>query len=241
MSDEARINGGAGLDSADEDAPLGTDEDAPLGAAEAAAIMREQDARVRQAFRVSHRGAFAGWGAITLLGYGGTWLAVRHQQPVHGPDPIAFAVVSLLGVGVAMAAGAESGPRAGVGGVSALRRRVHALALLVGLGGMYTLEGALFRAGAGHQVLLVFEATAPILVAGLFYLTTSALSLDWALAGFGLWLAVAAVGGAFAGAAGVWGVDALTAGLGFLFMAFAEPRLHRPAELRGASPRLRPS
>jgi hypothetical protein len=78
----------------------------------------------------------------------------------------------------------------------------------------------------------VFEATAPILVAGLFYLTTSALSLDWALAGFGLWLAATAVGAAFAGPHGVWGVDALTAGLGFLFMAALEPRLRRAAGLR---------
>ncbi len=233
MSDEASVNGGTETDALDQDAPL--------GAAEAAAIMREQDERVRRAFRTSHRGSFVGWGVITLLGYGATWLAVRHQQQVHGPDPIAFAVVSLLGVGAAMAAGAEGGPRAGVGGVSALRRRVHQVALVVGLGAMYALEGALYRAGAGHQVLLVFEATAPILVAGLFYLTTSALSLDWALSGFGLWLAVAAVGGAFAGPAGVWGVDALAAGLGFLFMGIMEPRLHRPAGLRGTSPRLRHS
>jgi hypothetical protein len=217
MSDEASINGGAGLDAADEGVPLGP--------AEAAAIMRDQDERVRRAFRVSHRATFAGWGVITLLGYGVTWLAVRHQQPVHGPDPVAFAVVSLLGVGAALAGRAEGRPDAGVGGASAWRRRVHVLALLVGLGAMYTLEGALYRAGAGHSVLLVFEATAPILVAGLFYLTTSAVSLDWLLSAFGVWLAVAAVGGAFAGPAGVWGVDALAAGLGFLFMAFAEPRL----------------
>jgi hypothetical protein len=62
-------------------------------------------------------------------------------------------------------------------------------------------------------------------------LTSSALWLNWPLAGFGLWLTVTAVGAAFAGPHGVWGVDALTAGLGFLFMAALEPRLRRTAGL----------
>src|ERR1700760_4811925 len=195
MSDETSIDGG-------------------MGAAEAAAIIREQDQRARQAFQVSYRGSFVAWGAITLVGYGVTWLAVRGAHPAQGPNPIGFALVSVLG------------------GASVWRRRVHVLALVVGLVAMYTLEGALYRAGAARPVLFVFEATAPILVAGLFYLTSSALWLNWPLAGFGLWLAVAAVGGAFAGPHGVWGVDALTAGLGFLFMAVLEPLLRRASGLR---------
>ena len=160
-----------------------------------------------------------------------TWLAVHNAHPAEGPNPVGFAVVSLLGVASAMIGGAEGRRDAGVRGATVWRRRVHMLALVVGLGAMYLLEGALYRAGAARPVLFVFEATAPILVAGLFYLTSSALWLDWPLAGFGLWLAVAAVGGAFAGPHGVWGVDALTAGLGFLFMAALEPRLGRTAGL----------
>lgn len=222
MSDETSINGGA---------DLGTPESA-LGPEEAAAIMREQDERARQAFRISHRGSFVIWGAVTLLGYGSTWLAVHNAHPAEGPNPVGFALASVLALGSALAAGAEARSDVGVGGVSARRRRIHLLALVVGLVAMYTLEGALYRAGAGRPVLFVFEATAPILVAGLFYLTTSALWLDWTLAGFGLWLAATAVGGAFAGPHGVWGVDALTAGLGFLFMAALEPRLRRAAGLR---------
>jgi hypothetical protein len=229
MSDETSINSGMDPDlDAPADAP---DQGAVMGAAEAAAIMREQDQRARQAFRVSHRGSFVGWGAITLLGYGLTWLAVHNSHPVQGPNPIGFAVVSVLALGSALAGRAESRSDAGVGGVSAQRRRIHLLALVVGLVAMYAFEGALSRAGAGRPVLFVFEATAPILVAGLFLLTTSALWLDWPLAGFGLWLAVAAVAGAFAGPHGVWGVDALTAGLGYLFMAALEPRLRRTAGL----------
>jgi hypothetical protein len=51
MSDDSS-NGGAGVETPE----------AVLGPAEAAAIMREQEARAQRAFRVSHRGAFVGWG-----------------------------------------------------------------------------------------------------------------------------------------------------------------------------------
>jgi hypothetical protein len=142
MSEEASINGGA---------DLGTPE-AVLGPEEAAAIMREQDERARRAFRVSHRGSFVGWGLATLVGYGIMWLVVRHQQPVHGPAPVAFAVATLLAVAAALAGTAEARSGAGVGGVTAWRRRVHLLALVAGLAVMFGLEGALYRAGAGrHQ------------------------------------------------------------------------------------------
>ena len=60
MSEETSINGGA---------DLGTPE-AVLGPEEAAAIMREQGERAQQAFRISHRGSFVGWGLATLVGYG---------------------------------------------------------------------------------------------------------------------------------------------------------------------------
>jgi hypothetical protein len=225
MSEETSING--------TDTSVGSlDQGATMGAAEAAAIMRDQTERTEQAFRISHRGSFVTWGLIILLGYGVTWLYIRNQQPIRGPQPAAFAVVSLLALGSALASGAEARRDAGVGGVSARRRRIHLLSLLVGLGAMYGLEGALYRAGAGRPVLLVFEATAPIVVAALFFLTSGALWLDWPLVAFGLWLAVAAVGGALAGPAGVWGVDALAVGLAYLFMAALEPLLRRTSGLR---------
>ena len=78
-----------------------------------------------------------------------------------------------------------------------------------------------------RPVISVFEASAPVLVAGLFYLSTSIVQLNWPVACLGAWLlAVAAVGG-LAGPAGVWGVNALAAGLAYLLMAVIEPRLRR--------------
>ena len=152
---------------------------------------------------------------------------MRGQHPFHGPDPAAFAAVTLLAVVAAIATVAGTRADSGVGGLSAARRRIHFVAVLAGLAAMFALEGALARTGASRAVFGVFEASAPILVAGLFYLTTSAVWLDWPLSGLGIWLlAVAAVGG-FAGPAGVWAVDALAAGLAYLLMAAIEPWVRR--------------
>ena len=72
MSDETSTNGGT---------DLGTPE-AALGPAEAAAIMREQEERAQRAFRISHRGSFVVWGAVTLLGYRSSgWACTVRSRP----------------------------------------------------------------------------------------------------------------------------------------------------------------
>jgi hypothetical protein len=223
MSEQAGTAGGAGMDEA-----ASTDDRTPMGVAQAAVIMQDAGQRARRQFRVSHRTTFTIWGLGLFLGYGTMWLTVRNQRPFHGPPPAAFAIVALLGFASVMAGVTEARADSGVGGLSAVRRRIGFLAVLAGLAAMFALEGALAHAGASRSVIGVFEASAPILVAGLFYMTTSGVWLDWPVFGLGLWLlAVAAVGG-FAGPAGVWGVDALAAGLAYLLMAAVEPWL-RPA------------
>lgn len=220
MNEHAGTTGGAGSDD--------TAGGAPMGAAEAAVIMREADEKARRGLRVSHRVTFTIWGVGLLAGYGAIWLAVRGQQPFHGPAPATFAVVVLFGASSVL--GGLDGARAGsgVGGLSVLRRRVSFVSVLIGLAGMFAVEGALAHLGAGRPVISVFEASAPILVAGLFYLTGGTTRPDWAVAGLGLWLVAVAAAGGFAGPAGVWAVDALAAGLAYLLMAVLEPWLRRP-------------
>ena len=222
MNEHIGTAGGPGMDEA-----AGLDDGTPMRAADAAVIMQDAGQKARQQLQVSHRVTFTVWGLALLLGYGAMWLGVRGQHPFHGPDPAAFAAVTLLAVVAAIATVAGNRADSGVGGLSAARRRIHFVAVLAGLAAMFALEGALARTGASRAVFGVFEASAPILVAGLFYLTTSAVWLDWPLFGLGLWLlAVAAVGG-FAGPAGVWAVDALAAGLAYLLMAAIEPWVRR--------------
>jgi len=222
MNEHIGTAGGPGMDEA-----AGLDDGTPMRAADAAVIMQDAGQKARQQLQVSHRVTFTVWGLALLLGYGAMWLGVRGQHPFHGPDPAAFAAVTLLAVVAAIATVAGNRADSGVGGLSAARRRIHFVAVLAGLAAMFALEGALARTGASRAVFGVFEASAPILVAGLFYLTTSAVWLDWPLFGLGIWLlAVAAVGG-FAGPAGVWAVDALAAGLAYLLMAAIEPWVRR--------------
>ena len=162
-----------------------------------------------------------------LLGYGTMWLTVRGQRPPHGPDLATFAVVTLLGVASVMSGVNEARADSGVGGLSAIRRRASFLSVLIGLAAMFALGGAPPHAGASQAVISVFEASAPVLVAGLFYLSTSIVQLNWPVASLGVWLLAVAAAGVFAGPAGVWGVNALGAGLAYLLMAVIEPRLRR--------------
>ena len=199
----------------------------PMDVQEAAVIMQDAGDRARQELRLSHRASFLAWGTVLLLGYGTMWLAVRGQQPFHGPNPGAFAAVTLLANGAALATVAEARAESGIGGVSAMRRRIHFLSLIAGLAGIFVLEGALYRAGASRVVIAIFEAAAPILVAGLFYLASSAPRLDWPMCALGVWLVAVAAGGAFAGPVGIWAVGALAGGLAFLLAGVVEPVLHR--------------
>jgi hypothetical protein len=222
MNEQIGTAGGAGTDEAAD-----LDDGTPMRAADAAVIMQDAGQKARQQLQVGHRATFTFWGLGLLLGYGAIWLTVRGQHPFHGPDPAAFATFTLLAVGAAIATVAGNRADSGVGGLSAARRRIHFLAVLAGLAAMFALEGALARAGASRGVLGVFEASAPVLVAGLFYLTTSAVWLDWPLFGLGIWLLMVSAVGGFAGPAGVWAVDALAAGLAYLLMAAIEPWVRR--------------
>lgn len=223
MNEQAGVTGGTGMDDVASVA-----EGTPMGAAEAALIMREADEKAQRDLRVSGRGTFVIWGLGLLVGYGLIWLAVRGQRPFHGPNAVEFAVAALISTASILAGVEEKRTGTGVGGLSAVRRRVSFVSVLIGFAAMFALEGALAHGGAGRPVISVFEASAPVLVAGLFFLVRSTVRPDWAIAGLGLWLvAVAAVGG-FADPVGVWAVDALAAGLAYLLMAAIGSWLRRP-------------
>ena len=222
MNEKTGTTGGAGMDEA-----AGMDDGTPLGVAEAAVIMQEAGQKAQRQFRVGHRVTFTIWGLGLLLGYGTIWLTVRGQRPFHGLAPATFAVAALLSSASIMTGVAQARADSGVGGLSAVRQRIHLLSVLAGFAAMFALGGALAHAGASQAVISVFEASAPVLVAGLFYLSTSIVQLNWPVAGLGAWLLVVAAVAGFAGPAGVWGVNALAGGLAYLLMAAIEPRLRR--------------
>ena len=212
MNDDVDMKDGAGLD-----------------AQGAAAIMQEAGDRARRELRVVHPVIFISGGVAWLLGEGGIWFSVRGQHPYQGPAPEAAVIQGVLvGLAVAIAAAIIGRATSGVGGVSLVQRRVSILAFAIGIAATLVLEAAIDHAGASRSVVFgVYQASAPVLVAGVFYCANSALRLSWPMLGLGLWLMAVASGGAFAGPVGDWAVNAVAGSLGYLAMAALLPILNR--------------
>jgi hypothetical protein len=213
MSEGAGASEGTGQE-------LGMDGGTDLDARGAAVIMWEAGQRARRELAVNQPAIFATWALVYLLGYGTVWLSVRGQQPYHAPAGWALGLLTLLAVLALVVTATVTGrATSGVGGVSAVRRRVYYLSLAAGWLGVVIMQIALRSAGASHGVIGVFTASAPLLVAGVVLVAGTAAWLNWWAAALGGWLiAVAALSG-FAGPAGTWAVDALAVGLPFLVMA----------------------
>jgi hypothetical protein len=218
MNEDVGTKNGAGLDEA-----------ADMDARDAAAIMQQAGDRARRELRVNTPAIYASAGVAWLLGYGGMWLSVRGQRPYQGPAPAAAVIqVVLIGLAAAITASVVGRATSGVGGFSAVQRRVSMLALVTGIVAVLVLEAAIDHAGASRSIVFgVFQAAAPVLVAGVVYVATSASRLNWPVLGLGLWLIAVAAGGAFAGPVGVWGVIALAGGVGFLLIAVLRPAANR--------------
>ena len=186
----------------------------------AAAIMQDARKRALRELHARYPVVFATWGLVLMIGYGTMWLSVLGQHPYTGPAPWSLVVLTLL-----LAAGAVTTviivgrALTGIGGASAAQRRVHYLALIVGVAGIYGLEGALAHAGASDSLLGVYGATAPMLITGAVYAASPALWQDWSTRALGAWLVVVAASSAYAGPVGVWAVAGLLAGLGFIAVA----------------------
>jgi hypothetical protein len=192
------------------------------------AIVAEARERALRELRASYPLLFAVWGLFFLIGYGVLWLSVRGQHPYTGPTPAALLVLILLlaaaGVTTVISAGRAF---TGIGGASAAQRRVHGLALAIGVAGVFTLEGALAHAHASDSLLGVYGAVAPMLVAGVVYAASPAIWQDWSTRTLGGWLVLVAAGSAYAGPVGVWGVAGLGAAVGFWVMAAVARRRDR--------------
>jgi hypothetical protein len=206
----------------------GTGADDRLDVHEAAAILADAREHALRELRASYPLLFAVWGLFFLIGYGVLWLSVRGQHPYTGPTPVALLVLTLLlaaaGVTTVISAGRAF---TGVGGASTAQRRVHGLALAVGLVGVFTLEGALAHAHASDSLLGVYGAVAPMLMAGVVYAASPAVWQDWQTRTLGAWLVLVAAGSAYAGPVAVWGVVGLGAAVGFWVMAAVGRRRDR--------------
>ncbi len=194
----------------------------------ALAIVADARDRALRELRASYPLVFTVWGLVLLIGFGVIWLSVRGQHPYTGPSPLALVVLTLLlAVGAVTTVVTVGRAVTGIGGVSAAQRRVHGLALVLGIGGVFILEGALAHAHATDSLLGVYGAVAPMLVTGVVYAASPAIWQDWSTRILGTWLVLVAAGSAYAGPVGVWGVAGLASGIGFLVMAAVRRRQDR--------------
>jgi hypothetical protein len=195
------------------------DNGADLDVQRASAIVAEARERAERQLRVGIPVLYAIWGVTALLADGAIWLSVRGQRPYIGPTPAALAALTLVIAGAAAATVIIVGRAgSGVGGLSTLQRRLYLLSFVIGFVAVLTLEAALDHAGASRSVLGVYGANAPILLAALLYMASSAIRVNWSVFWLGWWLVVVAAGSGFAGPVNVWGINALAGGVAFLVL-----------------------
>lgn len=220
-------------DGADMDDRTGLDEggldEGGLDVRGAAVIMQEARDRAQDELRIRRPVVFASAGLALLLGYGAIWLSVHGQRPYHGPTAAsAFVLILLTGVAVAVTASVVSRATEGVGGLSAQRRLIYRVSLVMGYVGVILMEAALDHAGVSRTVTFgVFAAATPVLVTGVVYIANAAGALDWSFFGLGCCLVVVAAASAFAGPVTVWIVDAVAGGAVYLLTAVIQPWLPR--------------
>jgi len=195
------------------------DEATRMDVRDAAAIMREAGEHARLELTVNRPAIFMSWSLVYLLGYGLMWLSVRDQHPYTAPQGWAIALlVVLAAMALAVTAALTDRATSGVGGTSAMRRRVYWLSLAVGLIGVYIMQPMLSHAGASRDVIGVFSASSPLLIAGVVLVAGTAAWLNWYAFGLGVWLIAVAACSGFAGPVGVWAVIGLAVGVPFLAM-----------------------
>jgi hypothetical protein len=194
--------------------------DVDLDARGAAVIMQQARERARRELTINRSAIFAAWSLVYLIGYGAVWLSVRGQRSYQAPAGWALALlVVLAAMAVATTIAVTDRATSGVGGLSALKRRIYALSLVLGWLGVLVMQAALRHNGASPDVIGVFTASSPLLVAGVILVAGTAAWLNWYMFGLGIWLIAVAAGSGFAGPAGAWAVDALAIGLPYLLIA----------------------
>jgi hypothetical protein len=196
------------------------DEGAGMAPQDAAVIMQQAREQAEHELTINRPAIFITWALLYLIGNTVIWLSVRVQHPYQGPAGYLQAALGLLAL-LALAVTLIVTDRAtsGVGGVSALRRRIYWLSIAIGLVGLAIMEGALRYNHVSPGVIGVIMASAPLLLAGVVLVAGTAAWLNWYMFGLGIWLIAVAAFGGFAGPVGVWGVDALAVGVPFLVMA----------------------
>jgi hypothetical protein len=196
----------------------------------AAVIVQQASERARRELAVRRPVLFAIWGLVVLIGYGAMWLTCRDQHVYRGPDGWTLLLALLLFLAAAGAsANVVDAAASGVTGRSELQRWIFVLALAAGFIAMESERLAIRHAGASLTVQSLYGQALPLLIAGMVFVATSAVTsrLNWPRLIIGCWLLLVAGGSTWASPETGLAVCALAGGGGILAMGAIEPRLRR--------------
>jgi len=196
---------------------------------EAAALLDQTTQQARRKFEPNPPLLNAFRAFVVLAAFGGLWLSVRGQHPYTGPKPWAIAITyGLVAVVIAWSAKALRRSGAGVTGPAQRARNVGLGVLLVAWVLVYVFQGALYKAGAPHDIVYgLYPATAPFIFVGLVGAANSAGREDWPLTATTLAVAIIAAVAAFGGPINSWlimGIGLCVAMLGNAAFTFWEQR-----------------
>ena len=201
-------------------APAPRDGESALSAHDAAALLRETTVRARRQFDTWPPYLLIVGAVIFFVAYGVVWWSVRDQVPYVGPSGAALATMyGGIVVWIVVSTSVVRRATRGVSGDSTSSRAYGAWYLTIILA--YSLfQGALYHAGAGHEVVYgVFPASAPWLFAATVLLTMGVVRQEVPTLLLGTSLFAIGIGGAFAGARVAWLVSGV--GISLLLGAFA--------------------
>ncbi len=180
--------------------------DSPLDPHEAAAMLDQATQRARRKFQPNPPLLNVFRAFVVLAAFGSLWLSVRGQHPYTGPSGWAVAIAYVLvAVVIGWSASALKRSGAGVTGPAQRARNLGIGVLLVGWVLVYVFQGALYKAGAPHDIVYgLYPATAPFFIIGLAGAANSAGREDWPTTATTLAVAVVAAVAAFGGPIDCW-------------------------------------
>jgi hypothetical protein len=196
------------------------DHDSPLDPHEAAAMLDQATQQARRRFQPNPPLLNVFRAFVVLAAFGSLWFSVRGQHPYTGPSGWAVAIAYVLvAVVIGWSASALKRSGAGVTGPAQRARNLGIGVLLVGWVLVYVFQGALYKAGAPHDIVYgLYPATAPFFIVGLAGAANSAGREDWPMTATTLAVAVVAAVAAYGGPIDCWlimGIGLCLAMLGY--------------------------
>ena len=211
------------------DTATAADDGGNLDPLQAATLLDQATQQARRMYHPNPPLICVFWALVVLAAFGSLWLSLRAQHPYTGPSGWSIAITyTLVAIVIGWSARALKRSGAGISGPAQRARNLGIGVLLVGWVLVYVFQGALYNAGAPHDIVYgLYPATAPFFIIGLAGAANSAGREDWPTTATTLAVAIAAAVAAFGGPINCWlimGIGLCLAMLGNAAFTFWQQR-----------------